>query len=204
MPLCTQGNVEATLQIKFQNSPEDTITFLIDGATQAIKTYANRELEETTFTNELYDSVWGRTMLQLRQYPVTAVALVEENSVALVEGEGFQWYTNGAIARINGRLERRWVIGRKIIDVTYTAGYSPIPDDIVLVCTGIVARHFDAGVVYASSPAGAASAITSIALEGSDSISYAEPPGMGTVGNVQMLTASDTKALSRYQRRMVL
>lgn len=203
MALCTQDDVERTLHIEFTDTPEDTITFLIDGASQAIKTWVGRELEEATYTNELYDSEWGRTMLQLREFPVTAVSAVVENGVDLVEGESYEFYST-ALARINGSREQRWQVGRKIIDVSYTAGFNPIPSDIVLVCSGIVARHFDAGVIYAATPEGAASGITAVGLEGSDSISYAEPPAMGTVGQVMMLTDSDKSALIRYHRRMVL
>lgn len=205
MTLCVQADVENTLQITFTNQPEATITYLIDGATQAIKTHVDRELEEATYTNELYDSPWGRTLIKLRNYPVTAVTEVIENDVILVEGDSYEFYVSGNLARINGRLERRWQAGRKIIDVTYTAGYSTatLPKDIRNICAGIVARHFRAGADFAATPA-AAGPIRSVSLDGSDSIEYADPPDMGAVGHAEMLTGQDKMGLSRYQRRMTL
>ena len=206
MTLATQEHVQNTIHAVFTNQPEPVVTYLLEGATQAINTYVNRELEEATYTNELYDSVWGRTTIRLRQYPVTAVAAVLENSIALVEGEGFQWYTMGMLARINGTLERRWQIGRKMIDVTYTAGYAvaDIPADIRNVCAAIAARHFEAGAAYAATPSGSSGKVSTVALEGSDSITYAEDPNMASVGYVEMLTADEMTALSRYQRRLNL
>ncbi len=205
MTLAVQADVQKTLHSVFTNQPEPVITYLLEGATQAIKTYVGRELEEDTYTNELYDSEWGRTMLRLRQYPVTAVAAVLENGVALVEGESYEFYTSGALARINGSRETRWQIGRKIIDVTYTAGYAApdVPHDIRNVCAGIVARHFQAGANYAATP-DAAGNITQVQLDGSDSIGYADDPEMASVGYVDMLMMSEMTALSRYRKRLNL
>lgn len=205
MTLAVQADVQKTLHSVFTNQPEPVVTYLLEGATAAIETFVGRELEEATYTNELYDSAYGRTMLQLRQYPVTAVAAVLENSIALVEGEGFEWYEKGYLARINGTRERRWVIGRKIIDVTYTAGYAAadIPADIRNIVAAIVARHFRAGADYAATP-NATGAITQVALEGSDSIDYADDPNLASVGYVEMLTDAEKSALTRYQRRLVL
>lgn len=204
MALCVQSDVEKHLQISVTADPDGVFTYLIEGAGQAIKTYLGRALEEATYTNELYDSPWGRTTLRLREYPVSAVTAVEENSVALVEGEGFQWYPDGLLARINGTRERRWQIGRKIIDVTYTAGYASgsIPDDIRNVCAQMVARVFKAGAAYAATPESIASAIKSVSLEGSDSIEYADPPD--DISDVMQMTAADKTALGRYQKRMLL
>ena len=205
MTLAVQADVQKTLHSVFTNQPESVVTYLLEGATAAINTFVNRELEEATYTNELYDSTWGRTMLQLRQYPVTAVAEVKENSIVLVEGEGFQWYPKGHLARINGTRERRWFVGRKIIDVTYTAGYAlaDIPADVRNIAAAIAIRHFRAGADYAATP-NASGAITSVALDGSDSIDYADDPKMASVGYVEMLTDTEKIALSRYQRRLVL
>jgi len=206
MTLATQAHVQNTLHAVFTNQPEPVVTYLLEGATQAINTYVKRELEEATYTNELYDSVWGRTMLQLRQYPVNSVPVVLENSIALVEGDSFQWYSNGSLARINGTREKRWQIGRKIIDVTYTAGYAlaDIPADIRNICAAIAARHFEAGAAYAATPSGSSGKVSTVAIEGSDSITYAEDPNMASVGYVEMITANEMTALSRYQRRLVL
>ena len=206
MTLATQAHVQNTLHSVFTNQPEPVVTYLLEGATQAINTYVNRVLEEAVYTNELYDSVWGRTMLQLRQYPVTAVADVTENGIALVEGDSFQWYPKGYLARINGTREQRWVIGRKIIDVTYTAGYAvaDIPADVRNICAAIAARHFEAGAAYAATPSGSSGKISTVALEGSDSITYAEDPNMASVGYVEMITTNEMMLLNRYRKPMTL
>ncbi len=205
MTLAVQADVQKTIHSVFTNQPEPVITYLLEGATQAINTYVDRQLEEDTYTNELYDSPWGRTLLRLRQYPVTAISLVEENAVALVEGEGYQFYPDGRLARINGRLNRRWQEGRKIIDVSYTAGYAAadVPHDIRNICAAIVARHFEAGAAYAATPT-ATGNISNVSLDGSDSIDYADDPDMASVGYVEMLTMSEMKNLGRYRRQLVL
>lgn len=205
MTLALQADVQKTIHSVFTNQPEPVITYLLEGATQAINTYVDRQLEEDTYTNELYDVAWGRTLIQLRQYPVTAVTAVIENLVALVEGTSYQFYSNGMLARISGRLERRWQNGRKIVDVSYTAGYAAadVPHDIRNICAAIVARHFEAGAAYAATPT-ATGNVTSVQLDGSDSIGYADDPNMASIGYVEMLTMEEMTALSRYRKRMVL
>lgn len=202
--LCLQTHVESTLQIDFTNDPEDVITYLIEGADQAIKTYLGRAIEEATYTNEIYDSPWGREILVLREHPVTAVASVVEDGEALTEGDDYQWYSSGKLVRISGTRAARWKEGRKILDVTYTAGFNPVPTDLRNICANMVARWFDAGATYAATPDAASGAITSVSLEGSDSIDYAEPPEMESVGHMSILTDQEMAFLGKYRRAMRL
>lgn len=73
------------------------------------------------------------------QRPVTAVESVEVDGVTLVEGTDYRWTSGGSgrpallIRRVNGR-DSHWTCPEAT--VTYTAGWSDVPGDLVaIVCT---------------------------------------------------------------------
>ena len=110
-----------------------------------VKTYLGRDIEQATYTDELYDGN-GTNYLITRQHPVTAITKLEMYEGLNADGsEDWEEWTQGDEY---GRLliEERAVslyisgavfpVGKNNIRITYTAGYAAadIPDDIDYVC----------------------------------------------------------------------
>ena len=205
MALCEQAHVQRVLQISFANNPEPVVTYLIEGADQTIKTYLQQNVEEQSISGEVHDGDFGRSIIRLRERPVSAVSSVVENGVTLTEGDEYQWYPDGRVVRVSGDLVRRWQRGPKKISVDYTGGYAPgsIPLDIRNVCARMVARQFQAGVVFASTPDSAPGAVRSVSIDGSDSVEYAEPEGVA-LSELMTLSDDDMRSLSAYRQRLTL
>lgn len=200
MTLCVQGDVEKFIQIDVTAEPEAQVTYLIENASALIETYLDRIIEEGAVTNELHDGDRGN-LIRLKQWPVTIpLTTVIEDGITLVEDTDYVAYGDGRVYRGSNNIFANWGWGRKIIDITYTAGYSPVPFDIRDVCARMVARAFQAGEAYANAPTGA-SGIKSISLADSDSIEYRDAVADVAMAAMPMLPEEE-KALSRYRRRV--
>ena len=68
----------------------------------------------------------GRESVILLAAPVTEVASVKLDGVALVEGEDFSWSADGFLRRVTGC----WPDRLRCIEVTYSHGYQVVPEDI--------------------------------------------------------------------------
>lgn len=71
----------------------------------------------------------GRVSLRLPAQNVTACAVtLTENAVTrtLVDGVDFEWSADGILDRIG----TTWPARRRCVQVIYTAGYSPVPDEV--------------------------------------------------------------------------
>lgn len=154
MALSTQADLEKFLQIDVAAEPEPVVTWAIESADAVIAQLTDRLLEEGTYTDEEYDGGNGRqSILFLRQWPVTAIASITEDGEALVEGDDYTWYPDGRVYRhMAAEPQHRigWSDGRQNILVTYTAGYSAIPNDLRLISTAIAARIFRMGAEWAN------------------------------------------------------
>ncbi len=78
----------------------------------------------------------GRDLLMLPALKVTAVTSVVEAGTVLVEDVDFDWSESGVLERIGGA----WPSKRRSVRVQFTAGYNPVPRDVVAVVTGLTAR----------------------------------------------------------------
>ena len=96
------------------------------------------------------------------------------------------------------RVNRRWAVGNQIVTVTYTHGYSTIPDDIVAVCTRAAARAYQAGL--RAEDAGGVPGVASKAL-GDFSVSFAAEGSEGVMGvsAARMLLLSEKDMLNKYR-----
>jgi len=172
--LCTQGDVQNLLHTVFDNQPEPVITDLIGRASSMVETYVHRELEEDAAVVETLDGHGARTTLFLQRQPVTAVASVTEDGVALAAGTDFLFYEDGRLVRTaDGEYDLWWTSNRQAVVVTYTGGYATIPRDIAHATSSAVTRWFQAGVAFAAAP-DSAGAVKRIALDGSDEIEYSD------------------------------
>lgn len=218
MSFATQGDLEKFLQIDVTNEPDAAVTMLLENATGIIKSYVQRDLEETVYTTELYDTPEGHKLF-LKEWPVTDVAALLEDGTALTVSDDYLIYTDlGMIARVSAASRPRdWRPANKLqaISVTYTAGYDFTTDPLVEkeavvakdTCTRIVARVFEAAAAYANVPV-SASLIKSIHLEGSDTVTYRDSTNTGGGSGVTLaapqLTESDKSALDPLRRAVLI
>lgn len=131
MALITLSELKTFLSIS--GTDQDTILQIyVDSANAFIINYLNRDIEETAYTDEVYDGP-GTPALVLRQYPLISVeevlvngeAETESTDVTDTEGYYIKSYDNGILYN-----RAFWDRGRGIIQVSYTAGYTTIPGDL--------------------------------------------------------------------------
>lgn len=103
------------------------ITALIPRVSAAVETYLSRKVESQSHV-EYRDGNNGVT-LPLRQVPVTAVAAVLVDGVAIPSGGFTQpgWRLAGSMLVLNGY---RFTVGHGNVQFQYTAGFTTIPEDI--------------------------------------------------------------------------
>jgi len=99
--------------------------------------FFHRTIAETEYVDEEYSGD-GSSLLALRSYPVTSVSSVTIDDVAVtyeVDYErGMLWNSAG------------WTKGTNNIKVTYTAGYSTVPEALQELCCKVAAAmYFQAG-----------------------------------------------------------
>lgn len=186
MALCTQADVEKRLQWDITAEPDPVVTMLIADAQAMIEAEIGREVESATWS-QTFDG-WASWSLFLKQWPVTAVTTVTEDGVALTPTTDFMWYPSGKLVRVASGYQAYWHTSKlQDIVVGYTGGYLAGTHDMQLghlgsICAEVVARALRRGADNAAVPAGAAGAIQSVSLSGSDTVSYATGGGTGTIG----------------------
>lgn len=131
-----------------------------------------------------------RNKIRLPQRPVTAVDTVDDvdgNSLEFTWDAGDVVYLDSVAGRafeletVPRRLPLRWA------DVTYTAGYETVPDDIVAVVCSIAARSLGATPEHAG--------VTSMSL-GDAAIGYGTVGASGALG----MFDGERAVLDRYRR----
>lgn len=113
---------------------DDRIQTLINLLSGRIEDWCGRKFVSQAYTDQAYDGC-GEEDLFLKQYPITAVAAVSLDGVALSAAEladslnflsygeeGYIWRSGGFPARRQG------------VKVTYTAGYTTIPSGLAMAC----------------------------------------------------------------------
>lgn len=113
------------------------LTPLVNGVEADIKGFLNRDLESTTYADELYDGN-GKSVLILRQFPITAVDTIYEwdgDSWDLIE-EGTDYERLVILPDSEGIYLQDFTFleGTQNYKITYTAGYSNIPSGIKYAC----------------------------------------------------------------------
>jgi len=132
---------KTVLRIDSANTADDALlTALVAGVSQAIKTYCRRDLVPTHYV-ELYDGT-GSVALLLRHFPLISLnsVVVDASSSAPTTCTAAGFQLRPAIGQIIfkpdvpmlGGLVPRFVRGRANIQVDYSAGFDPIPDDLQL------------------------------------------------------------------------
>jgi len=195
---CTVDDLIELLQIDISDadavaSAERAIT----EATAAIKNYCHQEIALVE-DDEITLDVWARThKLVLPQMPVISVASVVEDGETLTEGddEDYVLVEHGILYRVG----QFWAVGPQIVTVTYTHGYSEIPQNIVDICARAAARVYQAGLMSAATDGVPGISATSL---GDYSVSYnLGQSGLGLLGvsGARLLLKSEKEILDLYR-----
>lgn len=139
--LATVEQFTALLGRPLSADEESQVGALLDGASARVRTYTGQDFTQATTTSQV--KVRNR-IARLPQRPVTAVAsVVDLNGNAVV----YTWLNDDRI-QIGHRFQHDtfafepWHDPLGEVRVSYTHGYTDIPDDIVAVVCQVAARAF--------------------------------------------------------------
>lgn len=139
--------------LKITTTTYDTLLTDIQSAIEKrVKEYLLRPIESATYTDELYDGS-GDECLVLRNFPITAATTIKEYQ-GLDSNNAETWYTlvqgtdydrklldaEAFAIRMDGYTFAKGDLNYKI---TYTAGYTSIPDDIQMACKELLKITWD-------------------------------------------------------------
>jgi hypothetical protein len=129
----------------------DKATFVVAAADQIVKTLTEQHLEEVTDDVILMDGT-GTEAVLLPELPVTEVSSVMEGDELLTENEDYVLQGDGELRRLptvvdsgwsTAALLKTWTKGQRNLEITYTHGYSDLPDDLRMVALSIAGRLFN-------------------------------------------------------------
>ena len=155
MPVAVASDIEALLQISFDNDPEPRADDAIVAAQRAVEAVAGFPFDAAsalvaTFTGR------GQKILRLPRWPVSGVTGLVVDGTALVEATDFYVDPGGYLERSSASL---WWSAPRGIVCTYDAGWADedaAPSVVRDLVAGVAARVWQAGIGMAESdvPAG--------------------------------------------------
>ncbi|MDE1145632.1 MAG: hypothetical protein PW843_03295 [Azospirillaceae bacterium] len=142
-PLTDVTTVKAWLSPPLTTTTDDgLLTRLIQAESAFIRNWLGRDLSSATYTQSLDGT--GNAVLPLPAYPVTAVAAVSVDGVAVPAQPADQPLAYGyahddqTVVLTGGVFPR----GRRRVTVTWTAGYDPLPAILEQACVELVALRY--------------------------------------------------------------
>lgn len=198
MSFCTVTDIEQFLQVVIHTDPVKNASALraIAGATAAIKNYCHQQIESMTETITL--DCTGGYKIFLPELPATSVTSVVERGETLSPYDDYILSQYGILRRENDD----WPNAAGIVTITYTHGYTVIPDDIVSVCTRAASRAYQAGLRAAEQEG--VPGVNAMTL-GDYSVTYGGEAGGGTGEGImgasaaRILLLSEKDILNRYR-----
>jgi len=197
----TIADIEAFLQIEITEADEIASAVRALGeATAAIRNYCRQYLSLVEGEVIVLDAPRGRRLF-LPELPVVELSQVVEEGVTLVANTDYRLDGSGMLHRLKGNV---WKLdgdmeGLQNIEITYSHGYDPIPDDIVVVCTRAASRAYQAGLRATDSEGVAGVASKSL---GDYSVAFQqEGVQEGTMGAsaARMLLMSEKDLLDKFR-----
>lgn len=194
MAFCTRDQIEAFLQVEIPVAGYDAATRAIDEATAAIQGYCRRTFDRVEDDEVTLDSIGGTKAL-LPELPVVSVSSVVEDDEELDEDDDWKLGRHGILHRIG----TTWAVGIQIITVTYTHGYTTIPQTVQDVATRAAARAYQAGVRAAE--VGAVPGVAAVGLGDYSAAFGSEVGNEGTLGAsaATLLLRSEQRALNPWR-----
>ena len=139
--LTSLENVKEWLGLDPANtSDDDLLTRLITAASGFMQRYCNRQFASQAWT-EIRDGV-GNVRMAFANYPVTAVASVTVSGETIPASSGagtFGYLFTDTMLILQGRRFRR---GFANVELSYTAGFDPIPEEIEQACIELIAFRY--------------------------------------------------------------
>jgi hypothetical protein len=123
---------------------------LLDGVSASIETDLRRHIALGTYSDK-FDIDYDYTEdLQLGEYPIQSIVALTDNGVLLTENTHYYWTEAGYIRRLSKGTTLSvsgyfFTVGAQIVEVTWVAGYEPIPDDIQLIAKKLVSQIYNTG-----------------------------------------------------------
>lgn len=144
--LTNLSDVKESLGIASSDTSYDNLIIRkINQSTRAIEAYCGRRFKETTYTDEEYDGS-GINELVLRQRPVTATQTfslsirntsLNTSDWETIETDLYFVDNNSGVVKLLFHAVGHW----NRYKVTYSAGYSSIPEDLAEACASLAAYY---------------------------------------------------------------
>jgi hypothetical protein len=155
--LTTLADVKESLGIAASDTSYDNLIIRkINQATIAIEKYTGRRFLSTVYTDEEYDAT-GTDQLVLKQRPITTLTSISSRDTSLNEADWdvldtnvYFYDANSGVVALLFNTTGRW----NRYKVTYTAGYSTIPEDIAEAAASLASYYVlnaDASAIGVSS-----------------------------------------------------
>lgn len=195
--LATLADVENVLIRPITDADEvAAVEFNLLVVSSAIRNYCEQTLDRVTGDVVTLDQEGG-PLLFLPELPVVSVSAVRENGTLLTVGTHYKLTGNGVLVRQGGL---NWYRGVQTVQVTYTHGYNPVPDDIRGVCARAASRLFQAGL--RAEETGGVLGIASKSL-GDFSVAYSgessAAEGLMGASGARVLALSEKDILNKYK-----
>ena len=166
--LTTKNDVKESLGISSSVTTYDNLIIRkINQATLAIENYCGRRFASTVYTDEEYNATQTSEII-LKQRPVTTFTQLSIRDSALnistwetIDTQLYFTDLSSGVVLLNFRASGSW----KRYKVTYTAGYTTIPEDLAEACASLAAYYY--------TNADASDVGVSIKQEGQRKIQYA-------------------------------
>lgn len=141
--LCALSDVKTYLGIT-TTTTDAALNALITNTSAAIENFCNRSFAQAVYT-DTYNGT-GKSVLYLREGPITAVASVSVDGVAIPPASsatsyGYTFDDSMLYIRAGGTCER-FNKGVQNVVVSYTAGYVATPQDVNQACIEWVAWKY--------------------------------------------------------------
>ena len=140
---------------------------IIQGATELAEKYTGKTWVQRTFTDVLSG---GRTTLILTRRPVISITSVTEAARSLGAGDWTLDKHAGLLTRGVPLAPFRWIPGQANITVTYVAGVTDVPDDILTGVRRLIRHMWEDERGAGSAPRGGATTEWAEAWRNSSSI----------------------------------
>lgn len=126
-------DVEQRVGRQLSDVEQNRLTAVLDDVSAAIRSYTGQTISRATTTERLKITGLG---LYLPQRPIVSVASVKTTAALTLP---FEWYGGDRVS-----VEPLWTTSAprtgQWIDVTYTHGYDPVPDDVIAVACQVAIR----------------------------------------------------------------
>lgn len=144
--LCTRDNVKTYLGLS-GTTHDDVIDALISAASEAVENFCGRKFDVTAYTE--YHHGGGASSVVLQRRPVTEVSGLWDDLARDFDDESLVDSDDYVLDSESGIIHLLWGAafsdGVRNVKVSYSAGYSSVPDDVAHACVMLVAAWFHRG-----------------------------------------------------------